>query len=90
MPEIFIIYRRVYDAELRTRLADKYKTTTKHDCDLANEWWEKFNKLTPKRQEKAKAIIALNRFKPGDFKTTDKAVLEVLSYYQITRDDTEK
>ena len=89
MPETFIIYRRVYDAELRNRLADKYKTTTKHDCNLANEWWEKFKKLTPKRQEKAKAIIALNKFKPGDFKTTDKAVLEILSYYQITRNEVE-
>lgn len=90
MPETFIIYRRIYDADLRKRLADRYTTVTEHDCDLANEWWEKFKKLSPKKLEKAKSIIALNKFKPGDYKTTDKAVLDVLQYYQITRNDAEK
>lgn len=88
MPETFIIYRRVYDAELRKRLADRYTKVTKHDCDLTNEWWKKFKALTPKKLEKAKKIIALNKFKDGDFKCQDKAVLEVLAYYKITRDDT--
>jgi len=89
MPETFIIYRRIYDADLRNRLADRYTTITEHDCDLANEWWEKFKKLSPKKMEKAQKIIALNKFKKGDIKCTDKQVLDVLKYYQITRNDAE-
>ena len=45
----FIIYRRIYDADLRARLADKYTTVTKHDCDLANEWWDKFTAWSPEQ-----------------------------------------
>lgn len=85
MPETFIIYRRRYDANLRARLADRYTSHSEEDCNLANEWWTKFQSLTPKRQEKAKKIIALNKFGEGDFKCTDKAVLEVLEYYKIKR-----
>lgn len=90
MPETFIIYRRIYDADLRNRLADRYTTVTEHDCNLANEWWEKFQALSPTKLEKAKKIIAVNKFKDGDFKCGDKKVLEVLKYYQITRNDAEK
>ena len=90
MPETFIIYRRIYDADLRKRLADRYITVTEHDCDLANEWWEKFQSLSPTKLEQAKNIIALNKFKDGDFECDDKTVLEVLKYYQITRNDAEK
>lgn len=89
MPETFIIYRRIYDADLRARLAERYTTVTEHDCDLANEWWEKFKALTPEKLEEAKSIIALNKFKDGDFECDDKEVLEVLSYYKISRNDTE-
>lgn len=89
MPETFIIYRRVYDADLRNRLAGKYTTVTKHDCNLANEWWEKFSALSGDQLEKAKEIIAINKFKEGDFECDDAAVMDVLRYYQITRDDTE-
>lgn len=89
MPETFIIYRRIYDADLRSRLADRYTTVTKHDCDLANEWWSKFIALSPEQSQKAKDIIALNKFKEGEFECDDPTVLEVLSYYRITRDDAE-
>ena len=89
MPETFIIYRRIYDADLRARLAERYTIVTEHDCDLANEWWEKFNALTPKKLKRAKSIIALNKFKDGNFECDDKDVLEVLSYYKISRNDTE-
>ena len=89
MPETFIIYRRIYDADLRARLAERYTNVTEHDCDLANEWWEKFNALTPEKLEEAKSIIALNKFKDSDFECDDKDVLEVLSYYKISRNDTE-
>ena len=89
MPETFIIYRRVYDQELRTRMAHKYKTVTEHDCDLANEWWKKFQALPQDKLEKAQAIIALNKFKDGDYDCNDEQILDVLSYYSITRNDTE-
>ena len=89
MPETFIIYRRIYDQDLRTRMADKYKTVTEHDCDLANEWWEKFKALPPDKLEKAQSIIALNKFKDGDYDCDDEQILDVLSYYRITRNDTE-
>ena len=89
MPETFIIYRRIYDAELRSRLADKYTTVTDHDCDLANEWWVKFKALPADKLKKAQSIIALNKFKDGDFECDDKQILEVLSYYRITRNEAE-
>ena len=41
------------------------------------------------KMEQAKAIIALNQFKDGDYECDDKEVCDVLSYYKITRDDTE-
>ena len=89
MPETFIIYRRIYDADLRNRLAERYTTKTIHDCDLANEWWKKFSALSPNQQQQAKAIIALNKFNDGDYSCEDKDVLDVLSYYSISRDETE-
>ena len=89
MPETFIIYRRIYDADLRTRLAERYTTVTEHDCDLANEWWAKFNSLTPEKLKKAKSLIALNKFKDSDFVCDDQDVLDLLSYYRITRDNIE-
>lgn len=90
MPETFIIYRRQYDAELRERLADKYKNLSDADCNLANEWWDKFNALVPDKLEKAKAIIALNKFQDGEYECDDEDVEEVISYYKITRNDAEK
>ena len=67
MPETFIVYRRIYGAVLRNRLADRYITVTKHDCDLTSEWWKKFKALAPEKREKAKAIITLNKFKEAIF-----------------------
>ena len=90
MPETFIIYRRIYDADLRNRLADKYTTVTKHDCDLTSEWWKKFQALSPEKLKKAKSIIALNKFKEENLDCDDIEILDLLSYYRITRDDTEK
>ena len=88
MPETFIIYRRIYDAKLRERLADRYTTVTKNDCYLTNEWWERFNALTPEKLEKAKSIIVLNKFRDGDYVCDDNEINEVLAYYKITRNDT--
>lgn len=89
MPETFIIYRRIYDADLRNRLANRYTTVTRHDCDLANEWWEKFSALPPQKRKIAESIVALNKFKDGDYCCDDKAINDVLAYYKITRDDAE-
>ena len=89
MPETFIIYRRVYDAKLRNRLSDRYTKTSEYDCDLTNEWWEKFNSLSSKKLEIAKSIISLNKFKANDIEINDKEILDLLSYYQITRDAVE-
>lgn len=89
MPEVFIIYRRVYDAELRNRLSDRYITKTQYDCDLANEWWEKFNNLPKEKLCRIKSIISLNKFGDGDFDCDDEEILEVLSYYRIKRGDVE-
>ena len=59
------------------------------DCNLANEWWIKFNSLSPEKLDQAKAIIAKNKFKDGDYECADKDILEVLSYYKITRNEVE-
>lgn len=90
MPETFIIYRRQYDENLRNRLAERYTQHSEEDCDLANEWWDKFQKLNPEKLNIAKSIIALNKFKDGDYECNDKDILEVLSYYKITRGDAKK
>lgn len=86
MPETFIIYRRKYDQKLRERLADRYESHSSEDCDLTNEWWTKFCSLPAEKLENAKSIISLNMFKEGDYECTDKEILDVLSYYNITRE----
>lgn len=90
MPETFIIYRRQYDSELRERLAGKYKNHSEKDCDDANVWWEKFNALSPSKLKNAKEIIALNKFKDGDYNCDDAEINNVLQYYKLTRDEAEK
>lgn len=90
MPETFIIYRRKYDENLRNKLAEKYTKKSEGDCNLTNEWWEKFNKLSPKKLEVAKEIISKNKFNEGDYKCEDEEILDVLSYYKITREDANK
>ena len=87
MPETFIIYRRVYDANLRERLSDRYTTRTDHDCDLANEWWAKFSSLSQEKIARAKKIIARNKFRDSDIVCDDRDISDVLSYYRITRND---
>lgn len=90
MPETFIIYRRIYDAELRGRMAERYTTKTPHDCDLANEWWSKFSALSEEKRDVAKKIIAQNKFKDGDYDCDDEEIQEILNYYKVTRDDVER
>lgn len=90
MPETFIIYRRQYDANLREKLAERYTNHSDKDCDLTNEWWKKFNALSPDKLEKAKEIIALNKFKDGEYQCDDAEIEAVLWYYKTTRNDAEK
>lgn len=63
---------------MREHLAERYTTVIKHDCDLANEWWDKFTALSPEKLETAKGIIARNKFKDGDFECDAYDILEVL------------
>ena len=86
MPETFIIYRRKYDENLRQRLAEKYTQHSAEDCNLANEWWEKFNSLDEEQLARAKEIIASNKFDDGAYECEDKDILEVLAYYKIKRE----
>jgi hypothetical protein len=71
-------------------LADRYKNHSNEDSNLANEWWEKFNSLSPEKLEKAKEIIACNKFKNGEYQCEDSDIEDVLSYYKITRDIAEE
>lgn len=89
MPETFIIYRRKYDQNLRERLGDRYTKKYGEESDLANEWYEKFSALSQKHLKEATKIIALNKFKEGDFSCSCQEVEDVLSYYQISRHDVE-
>lgn len=89
MPETFIIYRRQYDKKLRERLADRYVSNPELDCDLANEWWQKFSALSDEKQAIAKQIIGQNKFKNNECFCGDKQIDEVLKYYTITRNDAE-
>lgn len=90
MPEEFIIYRRKYDAELRERLAERYTNRSEEDCDLANEWWEKFKNLPVDKLEQVKEIISANKFGESDIKCDDPQILDVLSYYRISSRYSEK
>ena len=85
MPETFIIYRRKYDAQLRSKLAEKYKNHSPEDNNLANEWWIKFNNLNDAQLKIAKEIIAKNKFEEGDYDCKDTSILEVLEYYKLPR-----
>lgn len=85
MPETFIIYRRIYDAELRSRLVDRYPVNTKFDCDLTNEWWNKFNNLDANKLKKAKDIISKNIFIQDLNDVYDEEIKDLLSFYNIKR-----
>lgn len=58
----------------------------KYKSNLATEWKEKFHSLSPKQEEVAKKIIAVNDFSDEALKQTkSKKVLDVLNYYKIAR-----
>lgn len=43
-----------------------------------------------KQGDMVKQIIALNKFKDGEYQCDDAGIEEVLWYYKTTRDDAEK
>ena len=74
MPEIFIIY------------CLQYKD------NIIKEWWKKLKSLSEKQLEEAKEIIGKNKFKFNDenYDCSDKAIIDVLTYYNIKRETAEK
>ncbi|NLB52234.1 MAG: hypothetical protein GX808_04760 [Syntrophomonadaceae bacterium] len=85
MPETMIIYRYKYD-KIKREQYYKLKGEEVHyedECDLTNEWWQKFNALTDEQRATLKAIVAKNRFMEQDCNTNDVAILEVLKYYKV-------
>ncbi len=89
MPETFIIYRRKFDADLRERIADKYKIKANEHSNLTNDWWDAFCSLNEDQLKVAKKIIALNKFKSGEYECNDNEIEHVISFYKITREEAE-
>ena len=59
----------------------------KYKDNLTVEWREKFNALSPKQEEIAKRIIAVNDFSEETIRQTkSEKVLEVLEYYRMARE----
>lgn len=54
--------------------------------NLTNEWREKFNNLSESDRDRAKEIIATNKFKNADFSAEPDAVQSVLFYYTLDRE----
>lgn len=86
MPEVFIIYRRRFDADLRSRLAERYTDFSDEDNDLANEWWYKFRALPEEKQQHIKDYVGPNKIENDVINAwEDKEEKEVLLYYLYRR-----
>ncbi|AET67997.1 hypothetical protein Desor_2423 [Desulfosporosinus orientis DSM 765] len=88
MPEAMIIYRYKYDQikrEQYSKLKGK-KIQYEDECDLTNEWWQKFKSLTDEQSTKLKKIVSKNHFTKEDHNCSDAKILEVLEYYKLKRD----
>jgi len=57
---------------------------------LADKWWNDFSNLSEKDRSEAKTIIENNDFRDIEGQIQNPAVLKVLRYYTITRDDVVK
>ena len=69
------------------RIRDKKRTRTPFDGIIkAGMNFIKFWLLPAEKLEITKSIISLYKFKEGDYECTDKEILDVLSFYSITRD----
>lgn len=60
------------------------------DNGITEKWWQCFNNLSPEKLAVAKKIIETNDFSSYETTISDKDILNLLSYYRITRKDTEK
>ena len=60
------------------------------DNGITEKWWQCFNNLSPEKLAVAKKIIETNDFSSYETTISDKDILNLLSYYKITRKDTEK
>ena len=65
---------------------DFFEEAFGRNLDEYYEWWDKFRAISDEKLERAKSIISLNKFKEEDYECTDPEILEILSYYRITRD----
>lgn len=59
----------------------------KYKENLTVEWWNKFNSLNATQSETLKAIVAKNRFTDEYLTTEDPAVLDVIEFYKVKRDE---
>lgn len=91
MPEALIIQRYKYDKEKRIEYYGD-KPTPYDDLDEATgnvtaTWWAKFNALSDDQRKAVEQIIAEHNFVEDVIGVEDDQQREVLSYYQIKRDE---
>lgn len=84
MPEALIIHRFENDESLRKRYPEYCKEN--YSGRATDEWREKFSALNNEQRTIAVKIIKKNHFTDADISVDDKAVQEVLKYYQIQKD----
>lgn len=70
MPEAMLIYRNYYE----------------YETGMIDEWWKKFKNLTSKQEAQLKKIVEKNDFSDIESLSSNKAILDILKYYQINRD----
>ena len=86
MPEALIIHRYKYDKNKREEYGKEYKDATKEDDKVTDEWREKYASLNEIQLEVAKSIISRNVFTDDVCITGDKAVDDLLKYYQVKKE----
>lgn len=91
MPEALIIKRFDHDYAKREKFgkSEEYaRNGSVRSCDcLTDEWRAKFYALTDSQRDVALQIIYKNRFAAANVVVDDPAIREVLTYYQIRRND---
>ena len=91
MPEALIIQRYKYDQEKRIEYyGDKpssYDNVDTETGSITANWWKKFNALNNGQRDKIEQIIAENKFANDNINVDDDAIREVLTFYQIKRDE---
>lgn len=91
MPEALIIKRFEHDHAKREKFGKTKEYMRKdsgHKCDcLTDEWRSKFFALNNSQRDSALKIILKNSFTEADVDVDDPAIRDILSYYQISRDD---